>query len=277
MSSTPATRPQSRLLAGIRLYRILLSASVRARMQYKLDFVASATIQAVTGLYDYFVIAVILWKFDTVHGWDIYEIGLLYAVSRVGWGLYRIFCDEIERFENYIVRGDFDSVLIRPWPSLFVLLSRNIDLTRLGWLVQGAGVGAVSARALLRAGVLSWAGVGHLVVACVSTGCLFLAVGMATASAAFKIVRIEELQVFTENASSTATLYPLDIYPGWLRKMLLWVIPLGAGNYVPVRHLLGKGGTWVNLALPPVAAALSLCLATHLWHLGESRYHSTGS
>jgi ABC-2 type transport system permease protein len=100
---------------------------------------------------------------------------------------------------------------------------------------------------------------------------------MATASAAFKIVRIEELQVFTENASSTATLYPLDIYPGWLRKMLLWVIPLGAGNYVPVRHLLGKGGTWVNLALPPVAAALSLCLATHLWHLGESRYHSTGS
>jgi ABC-2 type transport system permease protein len=246
-------------------------------MQYKFDFITSTVVQALMGLYDYFVIAVILWKFRTVFSWNVYEIGLLYAISRIGWGLYRLFCEEIERFENYIVRGDFDSILIRPWPSLYVLLSRNIDLTRLGWLVQGLGVGAISASALLRAGALSWAGVGHLVIASVSTGFLFLAVGLATASAAFKIVRIEELQVFTENASSTATLYPLDIYPGWLKRLLLWVIPLGAGNYVPVRYLLGKGGTWLNLAVPPVAATVSLFVALRLWHLGESRYHSTGS
>ncbi len=185
--------------------------------------------------------------------------------------------DEIERFENYVVRGDFDSILVRPWPSLFVLLSRNVELTRLGWLVQNIGLGAVSARVLMKAGVISRAAVGHLVIASVSTGCLFFAVGLATASAAFKIVRIEELQVFTENASSTATLYPLDVYPGWLKRMLLWVIPLGAGNYVPVKYLIGKGGTWFSLALPPVAAVASIYVAVQLWHLGESRYHSTGS
>ncbi len=270
-------RPKSRLLRGIRLYWLLVSASVRARMQYKFDFIASSIIQAVMGAYDYFVVAVILWKFRSIRGWDIWEIGILYAVSRIGFGIYRTMGEELERFENYIVRGDFDSVLLRPWPSLFVLLSRNVDIGRVSWIIQGAALGWISAVPLLRSGELTWAGVGQLGLACVWTACLYIAVSIVTAAAAFKIVRIEELQVFTINAGGTATLYPLEIYPGWLRYVLLSVIPLGVGNYIPVRYILGKGGTWLSLVLPPVAAVLSLLVATKVWRLGESRYHSTGS
>jgi ABC-2 type transport system permease protein len=190
---------------------------------------------------------------------------------------YRLLGEELDRFENYIVRGDFDSVLIRPWPSLFVLLSRNLDLTRVTWVIQGAAVGWISAGPLLARGTLTWAGVLQLVLASIWTACMYMAVGIATSSAAFKIVRIEELQVFTQNAPGTAVLYPLEIYPGWLRFVLLTVIPLGVGNYIPVRYILGKGGTWWNLALPPIVAVLSLYVSVLLWHAGEARYHSTGS
>ena len=75
-------KPGSRLLAGIRLYWILASASVRAKMQYKFDFVASTLAQSLMGMYDYLIVAVILWKFRTVQGWDIWEVGLLYGVDR---------------------------------------------------------------------------------------------------------------------------------------------------------------------------------------------------
>ena len=266
-----------RIARGLRLYWTLVRASVRARMQYKFDFVASTVIHAVTGLYDFFVVAVILWKFKSVAGWDVYEVGLLYSVSRMAWGVYRVFCNEIDQFERYIVLGEFDSVLVRPYPSLFVLMSRNFDLSRLGWVVQGAALGAISISHLAGTGRLSPAACAYLPVATLSSVSLFTAIGIATASASFWIVRIEELQVFTENASSTATLYPLDIYPDWLRRLLLWAIPLGVGNYVPVRYLLGKGGTPLDLALPPAAAALSLLVALRAWRIGESKYHSTGS
>ena len=83
--------------------------------------------------------------------------------------------------------------------------------------------------------------------------------------------------MFTQNATSTATLYPLEIYPAWLRNMLLYFIPLGVGNYIPVRYLLGKGGTWLNLVAPAIAALVSLAVAVKLWQVGETRYHSTGS
>ncbi len=62
----------------LRLYALLISASVRAKMQYKLDFLASTLLEGLMGTYDYMVAVVALWRFHTVAGWDIYEIGLLY-------------------------------------------------------------------------------------------------------------------------------------------------------------------------------------------------------
>lgn len=276
-SGEAAHGSSSRFLAAGRLYWLLLSAGVRAKMQYKFNFISSTLIQVAGGLYDFSLIAVLLWRFKSIHGWNIYEVGVLYGVSRVGYGLYRIFGNELERFESYIVRGDFDSMLVRPWPSLFMLLSRNVELSQISLVIEGAGVGGVSAMSLVRTGALRWTDVGWLLYASLASACLYTAVAIATASAAFHIVRIEELQVFTQNAPSTAGLYPLDIYPAWLKYMLLTVIPLGLGNYIPVKFLLGKGGTWFNLAVPALACVLSLRVANRLWHLGESRYHSTGS
>lgn len=268
---------KSKFRSGAKLYFILVSSSIRAKMQYRLDFISSTLIQAVTGAYDFMFIAVILWRFKSIAGWNIYEVGLLYGISRVGWGLYRVFLEEVDQFERYIVQGDFDAVLVRPWPSLFILISRNIELVRMSWVIQGAALIGISLAPLLKSGTLTWPSVGWITLACLYTACLFSAIGIATASAAFFIVRIEELQVFTENATSSAALYPLDVYPNWLKYLLLAVIPIGMGNYIPVRYLLGKGGSWLSLALPGVVAIVSLSVSLALWRLGESRYHSTGS
>ena len=55
------------------------------------------------------------------------------------------------------------------------------------------------------------------------------------------------------------------------------LIPMAFGNYLPVRYLLGKGGSpWV-LLLAPVVGVLALWLAYRLWLVGETRYQSTGS
>ena len=110
-----------------------------SKMQYKFDFVTSTIIQAFMGTYDYMVTLAILWRFKTVAGWNIYEVGILYAISKIGWGLYRAFLEEVERFEGYIVRGEFDSILIRPWPSLFTLISRNFEINEA--VLRHAGFG----------------------------------------------------------------------------------------------------------------------------------------
>ena len=79
-----------RLVGLTRLYGLLISAAVRAKMQYKFDFVASTLIESVMGAYDYMVAVVALLRFHTIAGWNIYEVGLLYAISKIGWALPRL-------------------------------------------------------------------------------------------------------------------------------------------------------------------------------------------
>ncbi len=266
-----------KLTAGLRLYWVLASASVRAAMQYRFDFITSTLIQVLMGTYDFLLVAIILSRFHTVAGWTIYELGLLFAVSRTGRGIYRVFCEELEQFERYIVRGEYDSVLTKPLPSLFVLLSRRVDLTRITLVIQGVAIGALSVPPLVRSGQFSPGQIGWLVLASIYYAVLTFVVGLATAAAGFWIVRIEELQVFAQNAPDTAALYPLDLYPAWLKFVLVTVLPFGLGNYVPVVYLLGKGGTWLNLAWPFIGCLVGLTVSLALWHAGEKAYHSTGS
>lgn len=267
----------SRLASGFRLYRKLSSASIRARMQYKLDFFGNTLIQAVMGAYDFLFIAAILWRFRTISGWDIYEVGLLYAISAISWGVYRTFCNEMDQFEKYIVSGQFDSILIRPWPSLMVLISRNLDLSRLAWVVQGIGIGVICVTPLLRTGELTWGGVFQVGLACIWSALITTAVSLVAAAAAFWIVRIEELQTFMQNAPRAAAAFPLDIFPNWLKTAMVTVLPLAVGSYVPVLYILGKGGTRMNLVWPAIVSVVGLYVANVIWHKGEARYHSTGS
>ncbi len=78
-----------------------------------------------------------------------------------------------------------------------------------------------------------------------------------------------------------AAQYPLDIYAGWFRKLLIFVVPLGCVIYFPVAAVLGRGAmtgapAWVG-AVTPLAGFGFLGLAFLAWGRGIARYTSTGS
>jgi ABC-2 type transport system permease protein len=267
----------ARLGQAARVYRTLVSASLRGQMQYRLDFLGSTLIQAVMGADGLIFVGAILWRFGPIAGWSILDIGMLFAVSRTGMGIYMLLCNELDKFEVYMVNGDFDTLMIRPWPTLFTLLARGTGIHRLAFLVQGIAAGAVVLPKLAAQGVIGGWDWVWLLGSVVWTAMLLFAVGLATAAAGFWIIRIEELQVFTMHAPDTAAMYPLDVYPSWLRRVFLTVLPLGLGSYVPLRFILGKGGSAMDMLWPLVACPLAVWLAVGIWRIGESHYASTGT
>lgn len=266
-----------RLRLAAQVYRVLVSASLRGKMQYRLDFLGSTLIQTLMGAEGMLFIGAVLWRFGPVMGWSIFDIAMLYAVSRMGNGIYMLLCNELDRFELYMVNGDFDTLLIRPWPTLFTLLARGVGIDRLAFLAQGIAVAAVAAPRLVATGVIDGWDVIWLLASVAWSALLYFAVGLATAAAGFWIVRIEELQVFTMNAPSTATAYPLDVYPSWLRWVFVTLLPLGLGCYVPLRFILDKGGTALDLLWPALACPVAVWVALRLWKTGEAHYTSTGT
>lgn len=260
-----------------RVLVLLARAGIRERMQYKFSFVVSTLIRAVSMATDFALVAVILYRFRFIDGWDIYQVALLYGLASAANGLFRTVANEIEGFENYLINGTFDSLLIRPWPTLFTLLARKMDFNRLGTLAQGVLIAIIGAAKLLERGqLLPWQ-LLYVAVLPFLGAMILLAIVTFTAALGFWLIRIDELQVFTLYAPLTASYYPLSIYPGWLRGLLYTVLPMAFINYVPVLYLLGKGGGPWSLAASPAVAVLACVIAYRFWLFAERRYHSTGS
>ena len=124
--------------SGLRMYLRLITASLRAQMQYKFDFIVSTLFDGLLQSVDFALLAAIMLRFPEIGGWNIYEIGILYGMAWIAMSLYRTLAPELHNFEEHIIQGTFDGMLIRPWPAVMVLLSRNIEPMRLGGAILGA-------------------------------------------------------------------------------------------------------------------------------------------
>ncbi len=70
--------------------------------------------------------------------------------------------------------------------------------------------------------------------------------------------------------------YPVGIYPGWLRLVLTWIIPVGLMTTVPAQALAGDLVPATLLGSVALAAAL-LAAASLLFRIGLRRYASASS
>ncbi|HYF95835.1 MAG TPA: ABC-2 family transporter protein [Symbiobacteriaceae bacterium] len=255
------------------LYFRLLGAGIRCRLQYKFDFLVTTVLYALLAAVDFLTVAAILYKYRSVSGWDVYEVALLSGLASTANGLFRVFGSELVEFERYLVTGEFDSLLIRPWPALATLLSRNFDLGRAGAFVQGlllvvVGLHGTGAPVWLWIYCLMLPAAGALVI-----GSIYLAVG----TVGFWLTRISDLTIFAVNAPLSAAAYPQEIYPRLLRWLFLSLLPVAAIGYVPLRYAFGKGGSPFALLVPFVAATAGVALTMRFWQWGQRYYQSSGS
>jgi ABC-2 type transport system permease protein len=261
----------------MKLYFILISGSLKSRMQYKMNFIFSMVSYGMIMAVDFILLAAILRRFDDVKGWDLYEVGLLYSISSISISLYRVIGAEVHDFERYMVNGEFDSLLIRPVSPLFLLMTRNIDLSRIGGAIQGIIIMAVSVAGLMKSGKATILLITYLPAAVMAGLVICFAVGVLTAALAFWTEKIKDFQTFTLYAPFTAANYPMNIYPGMLKIVFFTVIPVAFMNYVPVMYLLQKGGEWWYLITPAAVAGIFLTFSLAMWQIGIRHYHSTGS
>ncbi|MBA4495322.1 ABC transporter permease [Paenactinomyces guangxiensis] len=261
----------------MKMYWTLLTASIRSRMQYKINFLLSAAANGLIMVIDFVLLAAILLRFDNILGWSIYEIGVLYGISSVSISAYRLIAPEIHNFDKYMIDGEFDSLLIRPVSPLTLLISKNLDFSRLGGMVQGGLILLISFSRLSLSPPDLLLLVLYTPIALLSGFLISFALGLMTATIAFWTQRVKDFQSFTLYAPFNAANYPISIYPGWLKIIFFTVLPVGFMNYLPATFLLHKGGDLWDLVISPVFAVLFVVLSLKFWRFGIQFYHSTGS
>ena len=264
-------------VAGI--YRRLLAARIRADWQYRTSFVLFALAQGLITLLDFLVIAVLFDQVPQLGGWTLSEVAFLYGLASLAFSLSDVFISQVENVATLIREGSFDRLLIRPLGPLVQISAEFFALRRLGRVLQSVAVLTLA---------ISWLEVewdlgraALTVVAIASGAVIFGALFVLTSSIAFWVVgSLEVANAFTYGGQLLAQ-YPLSILGEWLRRFVIYVLPLGFVAYLPAVLILGKPGSadvprWLGYA-SPVAAALLAVAARAVWWTAIRHYRSTGS
>src|SRR5918912_250678 len=120
------------------LYFRLIGARIRAQMQYKVSFWMDLIgFGLITGM-EFATIAILYGRFQSIGGWSIAEVALLYGLTSIAFSLAEMLSRGFDApFEKMMQQGTFDTVLIRPLGSFFMVLASEFQLMRLGRTAQG--------------------------------------------------------------------------------------------------------------------------------------------
>jgi ABC-2 type transport system permease protein len=247
----------------------------KVRLAYRADFLLSVLTTTLATFFGLAVVFLIFRRVPAIVGWNFTEILFLYGFSLLPLSLFNMLSINLYYFSDlYIVQGKFDQVLLRPLSSLFQILFEKFRLEAVGDTVLGLFIVVTCAQKLnLYLGVADWL---FLVVASVCGAALYTSVFLMLTSVSFwmedrvgVIPPIYNMLAFGR--------YPLDIYGGFIRFLLSWVVPFGFASFYPTAHLLRKDVYQIYAYLLPLVTAVFLTAAIMVWNRGVRNYTSTGS
>ncbi len=263
-----------------RLYVRYIGASLRAQMQYPVDFLVASTGAFFTTVIDFFAIYALFARFEQLEGWRFGEVALFYGVIGVAFAIADMVTRGFDVFgPQFVKTGDFDRLLVRPRSTVLQLLGYELRVNRVGRLAQALFAGAIGVQ--LSGAEWSWRAWAVLAFAVIGGVALFAGILVLQATLAFWTVESLEIANTLTYGGVEAAQYPLDVYTTWFRRFLIFVVPLGCVSYFPVAYVLGHANrTGAPAWLLPFTPALGigfLGVAIAVWRVGVRHYRSTGS
>ncbi|MEU6355247.1 ABC transporter permease [Streptomyces sp. NPDC047072] len=269
----------SRVTEGLRAYGLIAGMWVRSSMTYRTSFVLTVLGNLlVTGL-DFATILLMFTQVDSLGGWSLPEVALLYGLSATAFGVADLVLGSMDVLGSRIRDGSFDTLLVRPAPVLAQIGADHFALRRLGRISQGA---LVLGYALLSVDV-EWTPVKVLLVPVMLVSGAVIFCSLFVAGAAFQIVAQDaaEAQNAFTYGGTTLLQYPPTVFGKDMVRGLTFLVPLAFVNWVPAAYVLGRPypiglPEWTAFAGPLVAAGCC-ALAGLAWRSSLKSYRSTGS
>lgn len=261
------------------LYRRLVGARMRAQFQYRLSFALDLVGAFLITFIDFLGIAVLFTHLPRLSGWSLAEVAFFYGTANISFAICDMLVGHLDVFSQMIRDGSFDLYLVRPVGSLFQVLASELALRRIGRIGQGMAVLAYALAQLH----LAWtpAKVLLLLLMIVSGTGIYAGVWIIATAVAFWTTDVREMtNAFTYGGSFLAS-YPINIFGGWTRRLLAFVVPMAFVSYFPGLSILDRpdpiGAPHVLRYCTPLVALAVLFIATRVWGIGVRHYRSTGS
>lgn len=258
----------------LRLLRIFYRYSLLHELEYRVNFLANALLSLFWVTWAVLGITVLFLHTDKLGEWSYPEVLMVAALFTLFNGLMdALWRPNVKAVISQVHTGSFDFVLTKPVNAQFMASLRNIVIWRFGDVLVGIGL-IIYALSLLRI-TPGLTQIGAFIIMLVA-GCIIVySVWIMMVSLAFWFVKIENItEVFS--AFYEAGRYPVTIYPGIVRGILTFVVPIAFVTTFPVSALLGKLD-WSIMGIGIFLAIAFFLVSNRVWTFALAHYTSASS
>jgi ABC-2 type transport system permease protein len=257
-----------------KLYFSIVSQYVKARMQYRADFIISSVGMVFVSIATVLTFRVLFNSIPSLVGWSFDEIVFIYGFFMLAISPLQLFFDHIWWLRYEIQDGSFIKYYFRPINMMFYFMSEMVDLKGIVQVFLGA---AALVYASIQLG-LEWTLLRLLL--------LFIML-FSSSLVAISIMTIAACTCFwTTNSYSVIALalkirdfaqYPMTVFDGIFRLLFTYLIPIGFVAFYPAQLFLRPGDVSPLVYASPLMGLGFFGLAYLIWHKGVNSYSGTGS
>ena len=258
----------------MKVYFKSLGLHLKSILEYKASFIASFFSQILVFFSYYFIIIALFTKFDNIKGFTLYEVLLCFGIIQFGYAFCESFARGIDKFDQLIINGEFDRILLRPKNVIVQSLCYDADYTKISRLLQALIVLII---ALIKLNI-SWSimKIITLLLMMISAIIIFFSIFLLAASYCFITVQgLEVRNVFTAGGKHMAQ-YPIGIFKKGFVYFFTFIIPYAFVNYYPLMYFLGKTNSKLY-AISPLLVIIYLIPCFLIFYKGAKKYSSAGS
>ncbi len=260
----------------LRLIGQFARASFMEEMAYRSNFwinLLYSLLNLATGI---LAIWVLFSQVETIQGWTFAGTLAILGVYLVIGALRNLVIgpslESLAGMDGEVWSGKLDFTLIRPANTQFLASFRKWRPFAL--FDMALGLGAIIAAMTQLKEALTWLNLAAFLVALGAGVAILYAVLLAFSALVFWSPGVLFTWVF--DGVFQMARYPLGLYPGWLRLVLTWIVPVGMITTIPAEALTGVSRPWM-LAGMVVFAAVLFIAASALFSYGTRRYASASS
>lgn len=261
------------IIHNIQLYLSFFEASLKEVLIYRLDCIAGMISQIVTQLVSIIFVWITFQNTDKLAGWTFEQSLLLYGIMLISIGIVDLCFDSLYDIgPKYIREGDFDKILLRPVHPLISIIGESKAFTSFGYLGLGLFITismlvklAIPITFILILKIIFFSIIGAAIIGAINT--IF-------SIASFWTYKSNEV-IWTFYRMYTFTQYPIDIYNGFIKFLITYILPFAFVAYYPTMNYLGMDKYMIWLS--PVIAIVLWIVAVNIWNWALKKYRSTGS
>ena len=257
----------------LKIFFLFKSQYLKTAMEYTFNFWMMFFAGVVVRTMMLAIPYVLFRNMSSIAGWHEMEIYFIMALVFISEGFSNLFFDGVWEVPAMVFRGEFDAILSRPISPLYQVIARGFGLQGIGVMTTGILILIISMY------TLNWLTPVKILICILLIACgavLRMSINLISACHMFWLNAGPGSNVmFMTHSMGEYAKYPLDIYPMWLKVIMLTILPYGVIGFIPA--LIFRSSNVILLSLAMLAfTALFFMFARLIFYKSINKYESVG-